>query len=89
MLPENKLDGAEAEQVISHELAHYRRGDLWAKLLLCMAVSMHWFNPIIHYMVRFATRDMEYSCDDSVLGRHDSDYRRSYAETILKMIKSR
>lgn len=89
MLPQNMLNEAETEQVISHELAHYRRGDLWAKLLLCAAVSMHWFNPVIHYMVRITARDMEYSCDDSVLGKQDSAYRKSYAETMLKMIKSR
>lgn len=88
-LPCSGLDDKEKELVISHELAHYRRGDLWAKLLLCAAVSVHWFNPVIHYMVRFAAQDMEYSCDDYVLASLDFAYRKSYAAAMLKMIKSR
>lgn len=88
ILPPDCLKNPGLEQIIAHETEHFRRKDLWAKLLLCCAVSVHWFNPIIHYMVRFAARDMEYSCDDAVLAGRDDDYRKSYAKTILENINS-
>ncbi len=38
-------------------------------------------------MVRQANRDLEYSCDDAVVGNEDMEYRKAYSKTILKSMK--
>lgn len=88
-IPEGIYTNEEQEKVILHEMTHYRRGDLWVKLLFLFALAVHWFNPVIHIMIRRAVRDMEYSCDDAAIREKDDEYRREYCKVILKTIKER
>jgi len=73
--------------ILKHELTHYKRCDLWYKLLLVIANSVHWFNPLIYLMARRANRDLEYSCDDAVIKNCDMNYRKTYSMAILKAMK--
>ena len=70
--------------IFRHELTHYKHGDLWLKLLLLAARCLHWFNPLVHLIARFAQEDIEAACDDAVVRGHDGAYRRAYGETILR-----
>ena len=45
---------------------------------------LHWFNPLVHLIPRFAQEDIEAACDDAVVRGHDGAYRRAYGETILR-----
>ena len=83
-LPEEHLSQTDAEFIFRHELTHCRHGDLWLKLLLAAARCVHWFNPLVHLMVRFAQEDIELACDDAVVAGKDGAYRRAYGETILR-----
>ena len=53
-LPDEALSEQEAMFIFRHELTHYKRGDLWLKLLLTAAKMVHWFNPLVYLMARFA-----------------------------------
>ena len=83
-LPDEALSAGEAGFIFRHELTHYKRGDLWLKLLLTAARSVHWFNPLVHLLARFAQEDIELACDDAVVRGMDVDDRRAYGETILR-----
>lgn len=83
-LPDEALSGQEAMFIFRHELTHYKRGDLWLKLLLTAAKAVHWFNPLVYLMARFAQEDIELACDDAVVRGMDGAQRRAYGETILK-----
>lgn len=87
LLPDKACSDDELEVIMKHEMTHWKRHDIWYKLLLLLAVSVHWFNPIIHLMIRRANRDLEYSCDDIVIRGMDSEYKKNYALTILKTMK--
>ena len=87
ILPKTDYSDDEIKVILKHELTHYKRHDLWYKLLLICANGMHWFNPIIYFMVRQANRDLEYSCDDAVVGNEDMEYRKAYSKTILKSME--
>ncbi len=87
LLPEAELTPGELDMVFAHEYVHFRRRDLWYKLLLTAANAVHWFNPLVYLMVRQANRDMEYSCDDAVTRGRDLDFRKRYSMTILKTMK--
>lgn len=83
-LPDEALSEQEAMFIFRHELTHYKRGDLWLKLLLTAAKMVHWFNPLVYLMARFAQEDIELACDDAVVRGMDGAFRRAYGETILK-----
>ena len=83
-MPDERISRTDAAFIFRHELTHYKHGDLWLKLLLLAARCLHWFNPLVHLIARFAQEDIEAACDDAVVRGHDGAYRRAYGETILR-----
>jgi TonB family protein len=54
--------------VLSHELAHIRRGD-WLPQLIGEALRcIYWFNPLLWVASRQLRQQSEHACDDAVLG---------------------
>jgi len=88
VLPPNDLDDARMNAALGHELIHLRRGDLWIKLLVSAALSIHWFNPLVHIMNRYAAQDIEFSCDEEALEGCDDEARRIYADALLIFIRN-
>lgn len=87
-LPDEALSEQDAAFIFRHELTHYKRGGLWLKLALVAARAVHWFNPLVHLMARFAQEDIELACDDAVVRGMDVDARRAYGETILRSVEA-
>lgn len=73
--------------ILKHELTHCKRRDLWFKALLLLARTMHFFNPFVHWMARLAERDMEYSCDVSVMRDCSLEERQAYSMAILRTVR--
>lgn len=74
--------------ILEHEFTHYRRKDLWIKLLLAFARTLHWFNPLVLWMERQAARDMELLCDGDVVRHFSREEKRQYGETLLSCAAS-
>jgi len=89
LLPDKKYDADELELILRHELIHYKRGDIFIKLLSVIAVSLHWFNPVIYIMSNAMQADCEASCDELVLAEAGGENNRFYAELIMGMIGGR
>ncbi len=87
LLPDEALSPEELALVLSHELTHYRRRDLWVKLGLMLATAIHWFNPAAWLMARSATFYQETSCDEAVTAQGDMEDKRFYSETIIRVIR--
>ena len=87
LLPHENFSEEELSIVLCHEQMHFCRGDLWVKLLFLAANAVHWFNPLVYFAVRRASRDLEYACDEAVLQGKDLEFRKNYAKTILKTMK--
>ena len=75
--------------VLEHELVHIQRLDSVAKLLLIAAVCVHWFDPLVWVMYVLANRDLELSCDETVLRRSGGDVRGAYARVLIRMEERR
>ena len=86
-LPNTKLAQDELKFILMHELTHYKRGDLFYKLLVLFATSMHWFNPIIYLVSRAISVHCEISCDAAVVNDLDINARQGYSETIIAVAK--
>lgn len=69
--------------VLAHEAVHVRRGDNLWKIVMMMAVCIHWFNPLVWIMYVLFTRDMELSCDEKVLSRFGEGAKREYARALV------
>ena len=87
LLPDENLNPPELHLIFRHELTHFRRGDLWIKLLTLLAVGLHWYNPLIYLMRREIEFACEASCDESVVRGCDLDARAYYSETIVAVIR--
>lgn len=70
--------------VLAHEGAHLRRRDHIWKPLGWLLLSVHWFNPLVWLAYALFCRDVEYACDESVVGGLDADGRRAYARALLE-----
>ena len=77
LLPHEEYANTDLTVILHHELVHYRRNDLWFKLLLIFANALHWFNPLIYIMVREANKDIEISCDEEVLKGADLQVQKA------------
>lgn len=83
-LPHEHYTAQELEMIFRHELIHWRRKDLWYKLLLLAARSIHWCNPLVWRMAKRAERDLEISCDSMAVQGRDAAYRKAYGLMILQ-----
>lgn len=83
LLPGEDMPAQEARWMLRHELAHYRRRDVWGKALALAAGAVHWFNPA----VRLAARDMgiacEIACDEAAMREASPERRLRYSELLV------
>jgi len=77
------LGPVEMRQVLAHELAHLKRGDLWIDLLLEFARTIYWFLPTAHLAAERVRQLREPCCDAAVLRALGSD--PSYRRTLLRL----
>ncbi|MDD3172872.1 MAG: M56 family metallopeptidase [Herbinix sp.] len=75
----------ELENILCHELMHYRRKDLIYKWFTVVVTSLHWFNPLMIPIRRQISRTCELSCDEAVIRTMNVIQKRSYGETLLSM----
>lgn len=69
--------------VLTHELGHFRRGDLLWRWVFLIVRSIHWFNPLVWIAERFASTDQEMACDEWVLLRSPMRERTEYGEALI------
>ena len=58
-----------AQVVLSHELAHIRRGDWIVQLSAELLRAIYWFNPLLWLACRRLRLESEHACDDEVMSR--------------------
>lgn len=74
--------------VLEHEFVHAQRFDALSKLALIAAVCVYWFDPLVWVMYVLANRDLELSCDETVVQRFGGA-RVDYARTLKRAAASR
>lgn len=86
LLPEEAQSPGPLRCALLHELTHFRRRDIWLKTLALLANIVHWFNPVMWYMVRLVERDTELACDEAVLRLLPPQEHAAYGRTILDAV---
>jgi len=83
------LGEREQEYIILHEQHHIKRLDHIIKALAFLALTVHWFNPLVWLAFVLAGRDMEMSCDEAVIRKLGSDVRAEYSASLLTLATGR
>jgi len=81
----------ERSYILLHEQTHINRYDHIIKPVAFMLLSVHWFNPLVWVAFVLMSRDMEFSCDEQVLKKMNSDIdiKKSYATSLLSLAAGR
>ena len=89
LTPEAAADGTVRTHVLSHELTHFRHRDHIWSLLRCLALALHWYNPLVWAAVILSKRDGELSCDEGTIRRLGEGERISYGRTLVGLVARR
>lgn len=85
-IPDVEISREGLEYIINHELTHYRRGDIIYKWFVMIVSCVHWFNPVIYFLIKNIDEDCEISCDYIVTKNMSENERTGYMNTILELI---
>lgn len=83
--PEAAAEPETLNHVLTHELAHFSRGDHILSLLRCVCLALHWYNPLVWAAAILSRRDSELACDAASVKALGEDSRKSYAKTLIEL----
>ncbi|TVZ37313.1 BlaR1 peptidase M56 [Alteromonadaceae bacterium 2753L.S.0a.02] len=67
LIPERligRLDMAQLEAILLHELAHVKRNDYLLGLIECLVKTLYFYNPFTHLLLKRIDAERENICDD-------------------------
>jgi len=89
LTPEAAEDGRVRTHVLSHELTHFRHRDHIWSLLRCLALALHWYNPLVWAAVVLSKRDGELACDEGTIAHLGEAERIPYGRTLIGLVARR
>lgn len=69
--------------ILAHEQAHVERLDHCLKPFGWLLLSVYWFHPLVWIAYMLFCRDLEFACDEKVVGGMDLDGRKAYSHALL------
>lgn len=89
LLPEYILNLPEkyVDDVIKHELQHYKNYDLWIACLIRILVCLYWWNPFIYILRDKLMLIIELDSDMMILEEGDENKKVDYAECLISISK--
>ena len=86
LLPTSNVHEIDLKLVLTHELMHLKRKDLWVKMLALTAETLNWFNPFAHVLCKNISIWGELSCDEALASKMSHAERIIYGEAILNTL---
>lgn len=83
------LTDYERTYIVRHEQVHIRRKDYLIKIIACFITCIHWFNPLVWLSFILMTRDMEMSCDETVIKELGGNIKKEYSASLLSLAAGR
>ena len=88
LLPRRDITPMQLNNILAHEMTHFKRNDLLYKWFATLVKCIHWFNPAIYFVCRQINIWCEISCDLAVVEHMDKDEEISYIDTILALLSA-
>jgi uncharacterized protein (TIGR03435 family) len=79
----DRLEDAELEAILAHELCHIRRRDNLSAAIHMAVEAIFWFHPLVWWLGARLTEERERACDEEVVQMGGEP--QVYAESILKV----
>lgn len=89
LTPDLAADSPARSHVLAHELTHYRQKDHIWSALRCVALALHWYNPLVWLAVFLSKRDGELSCDAGAVKVLGEAERIPYGRTLVSLVARR
>lgn len=86
ILPKTELSGEQLDNILRHEMTHFKRYDILYKWFAEFVKCVHWFNPISWYVSKQIAAECEISCDMAVTKNMSGSEEMSYVSTILSLL---
>ena len=86
VLPDGELMEEQLDNIIRHEMTHFKRHDILYKWFAELVKCVHWFNPIVWYVSKQINTECEISCDMAVTKNMSGAEEMSYINTILSLL---
>ena len=71
--------------VLEHEETHIKYADHIIKAISFVVLCVHWFNPLVWVAYFLLCKDIELSCDESVIKKYNGDECKQYAKALLEL----
>ena len=81
----DRLTGTQQSSLLAHELAHFRRGDHWIRILELIVTSLYWWNPVL-WWARHELHIAEETCCDAWVAWALPDSAPDYASALIETI---
>ncbi len=88
LLPEDwetRFDERSLRHVLLHELLHVKQHDLMWNWAATVVQALHWFNPLVWFVVSRFQADRELRCDAGALALLSPTERLDYGHTLLRI----
>ena len=79
------ISQSEVPYILAHERVHIKRLDYLLKPFAFLVLSVHWFNPLMWLSFFLMSKDLEMSCDESVLKLFGDETRANYSKSLLAL----
>ncbi|QIB68890.1 hypothetical protein Ami103574_05950 [Aminipila butyrica] len=86
LLPISTAQELDLKLILAHELTHLKQKDLWIKMFVLLAGTVHWFNPFVHILRKDISTWSELSCDEVLAAKMSHEERKRYGEAILNTL---
>ncbi|MBQ8637100.1 MAG: peptidoglycan DD-metalloendopeptidase family protein [Clostridia bacterium] len=86
LLPKVLMTDEQLNNVLSHEMIHFKRKDILYKWFVSVVKCVHWFNPVIYYISKQVDIECEISCDTEVIKDMTDEEQTRYIDTIITLI---
>ena len=79
------LTDNETEYIILHERIHIARADHVTRIIGYLILCLHWFNPLVWIAYILSGRDIEMSCDETVVKKMGEGVKKEYSNSLLNI----
>ena len=85
LTPEVAEDDRHREYAIAHEQTHYTHWDMVWSALRCVALALHWYNPLVWWAAVLSREDGELACDEQTIARLGEENRAEYGRVLIDL----
>jgi len=82
----SKMTRRDTENMLLHELAHIKRGDLWVHGFYMLLQVVYWYNPLL-WLVRSQMHHLRELCCDATVARLLKERISEYRQTLIDVAR--